>query len=225
MDTEDGGGLREKKKQRLRDELIAASLVLFEKNGFDATTIDDMARAVGVSRRTFFRYFETKEDVVTAWFEKPRVGLAETLEARPLDEPPLESLRWAFAHVAGTYEAHRAEALVVERIVASTPSLRGHKLARLANHGTVLAEVFARRLGMDPVDDLLPRWLGRVALAAGSSALETWVARGGKGSLRALIDEAMRLLAMGAMPAQTGPAWAPPAARAQSETKKRAAAR
>ncbi len=89
----------------------------------------------------------------------------------------------------------------------------------------MLAEVFARRLGMDPVDDLLPRWLGRVALAAGSSALETWVARGGKGSLRALIDEAMRLLAMGAMPAQTGPAWAPPAARAQSETKKRAAAR
>jgi AcrR family transcriptional regulator len=225
MDTDEGGGLREKKKQRVRDELVAGALVLFEKHGFDATTIDDIARDVGVSRRTFFRYFETKEDVVTAWFEKPRAGLAETLEARPLGESPLESLRWAFAHVAGTYEAHRAEALVVERLVATTPSLRGRKQARLAEHAAVLCEVFARRLGMDPVNDLLPRWLGRVALAAGSAALETWVARGGKGSLRALIDEAMRLLAMGAMPAQSGPAWSPPVEAPRGSAKKRAAAR
>jgi len=95
-------GLREQKKQRLREEIIAAALDRFARHGFDATTIDDIVRDVGVSRRTFFRYFETKEDVVTAWFARTRAGLSEALEARPRSEPPFESLRWAFSHVAGS---------------------------------------------------------------------------------------------------------------------------
>ena len=192
-----GASLRERKKKRVREEIIAAALARFAKHGFDHTTIDDVVKDVGVSRRTFFRYFETKEDVVTAWFEKPRAGLREALESRPIDESPFESLRWAFSYVAGTYEAERAEVLVVERLVATTASIRGRKQERLAEHADILTDVFARRLGMNPRRDLVPRLLGKVALAAGNAALDTWVAGGGRGSLRQMVDEAMRFLESG----------------------------
>ena len=204
--TEEGsGGLRESKKLRLREELIAAALERFATDGFDATTIDDIVRDVGVSRRTFFRYFETKEDVVTAWFARSRTGLREALEARPEGEAPFESLRWAFHYVAGVYEADRAEALLVERLVATTASLRGRKLERMAEHAKDLSEVFAKRLGLDAERDLAPRLIGRIAMAAGTAAFETWVAGGGKGSLARLMEEALRFAQTGELPSRAAP--------------------
>ncbi len=202
--------LREQKKKRVREEIIAAGLARFAKHGFDQTTIDDIVRDVDVSRRTFFRYFATKEDVVTAWFEKSRGGLREALEARPHDEPPFESLRWAFSYVAGAYEADRKEVLVVERLVATTPSLRGRKQERILEHARIVAEVFARRLGMDAETDLAPRLIGKVAMAAANAAFETWVASGGKGSLPKLVEQAMRFLEKGEIPRiSPAPASAP----------------
>jgi AcrR family transcriptional regulator len=201
MASDGEAGLRERKKHRVREEIIAAALERFAKDGFDATTIDDIVRDVDVSRRTFFRYFETKEDVVTAWFEKSRAGLREALEARPLDESPFESLRWAFTYVAGAYEAGRAEVLLVERLVATTASLRGRKQQRIAEQARVLSEVFAERLGMDPERDLAPRLIGKVAIAAANAAFETWVAGGGRASLPRLVEEAMRFLERGEIPA------------------------
>jgi AcrR family transcriptional regulator len=213
MTSESEAGLRERKKQRVREEIIAAALEHFAKDGFDATTIDDIVRDVDVSRRTFFRYFETKEDVVTAWFEKSRAGLREALESRPLDESPVESLRWAFTYVAGAYEADRAEVLLVERLVATTASLRGRKQQRIAEQARLLSEVFAERLGMDPERDLAPRLIGKVAMAAANAAFETWVAGGGKASLPRLVEEAMRFVERGEIPAATA---TPPQARAAS---------
>lgn len=204
-DTNEGSGLRERKKQRVREDLIAAALARFAKHGFDQTTIDDIVRDVDVSRRTFFRYFATKEDVVTAWFEKSRVGLREALETRPADEAPLASLRWAFSFVAGKYEAERSEVIVVERLVATTPSLIGRKQERMAEQAKVISDVFAQRLGMDPQRDLAPRLIGKVAIAAANAAFETWVAGGGRASLPKLVDEAMRFLEKGELPALTLP--------------------
>src|ERR1700734_304517 len=130
MDPE-AAGARERKKKRVREDIIPAALERFANFGFAETTIDAIVADVDVSRRTFFRYFETKEDVVTAWFEKARISLREVLEARPPSESPFESLRWAFSYVAGAYEANRTEALLVERLVATTASLRGRKQERL----------------------------------------------------------------------------------------------
>jgi AcrR family transcriptional regulator len=203
MESENGAGLRERKKQRVREEIVAAALKRFAKDGFEGTTIDDIVRDVGVSRRTFFRYFETKEDVVTAWFETARAGLPEVLAARPPGEAPVESLRWAFAYVAGAYEANRAEVLLLERLIATTASLRGRKQERIAAGARVLSEVFAERLGMDPDRDLAPRLIGKVAMAAASAAFETWVAGGAKGSLPALMEEAMRFLEKSEIPGRT----------------------
>jgi AcrR family transcriptional regulator len=214
MESEGGAGLRERKKQRVREEIIAAALERFVSDGFDATTIDDIVRDVGVSRRTFFRYFETKEDVVTAWFEKARSGLRQVLEARPGGESPFESLRLAFNYVAGAYEANRTEVLLVERLVAKTASLRGRKQERIAEGARILSEVFAERLGLDPDRDLAPRLIGKVAMAAANAAFETWVAGGGKASLPRLMEDAMRFVEKGEIPATATTAHAPSQARA-----------
>jgi AcrR family transcriptional regulator len=217
-----GASVREQKKERVREEIIAAALERFATDGFDETTIDSIVADVAVSRRTFFRYFETKEDVVTAWFEKARISLRDVLEARPEDESPFESLRWAFSYVAGAYEANRAEALLVERLVATTASLRGRKQQRIAEQAKVVTEVFARRLGMDSERDLAPRLLGKVALAAGSAAFETWLAGGGKASLPKLVDEAMRFLETGEIASRRARPSVSPPLSAQKRTERAA---
>src|SRR5690348_13448220 len=89
------GGLRERKKQRTRDALIRAALELFTEQGYEATTIDEIAEAVNVSQRTYFRYFANKEDVAFAVQEMVEARFLQELRERPADEAPLTALRSA----------------------------------------------------------------------------------------------------------------------------------
>src|SRR5918994_6863200 len=86
-------GLRERKKARTREAIIDAALDLFESKGFDATTIDDIAAAAEVSPRTFFRYFESKLDVVMARNAPKEPTIGPLLAARPASEGPIEAMR------------------------------------------------------------------------------------------------------------------------------------
>src|SRR5258706_12317328 len=86
-------GLRERKKERTREALEAAALDLFERKGFDHTTVEEIADACDVSRRTFFRYFSSKEDAFSGDHSVKTALLASLLAARPEDEPALESIR------------------------------------------------------------------------------------------------------------------------------------
>src|SRR5256714_941819 len=88
-------GLRERKKQRTRDALVDAAFALFRRKGFEATTIDEIADAVDVSPRTFFRYFESKEDVALTLLDLQFSTIYEEFAARPAHEPVLTALRHA----------------------------------------------------------------------------------------------------------------------------------
>src|SRR2546430_14644183 len=88
-------GLRERKKQRTRDALVDAAFTLFRRKGFDATTIDEIAEAVELSPRTFFRYFDSKEDVALTLQDQQFSALYAAFAARPTDEPVLTALRHA----------------------------------------------------------------------------------------------------------------------------------
>src|SRR4051794_34034856 len=87
--------LRERKKQQTREGLAAAAVELFIDRGYDATTIEDIAAAVDVSPRTFFRYYPTKEDVIVDLLRAGVVDLVERAAARPTSEPLATSLREA----------------------------------------------------------------------------------------------------------------------------------
>jgi len=86
-------GLRERKKQRTREAIVAAALQLFEERGFDQTTIADIAEAADIAPRTFFGYFPSKEDVVFADFPETVEGLSARLDSRSSDETAIDAIR------------------------------------------------------------------------------------------------------------------------------------
>src|SRR5258708_13374749 len=79
-------GLRLRKRQQTRERLTRAAMALFLERGFEATTLDDIAVAADISRRSFFHYFASKEDVVFAWHEESTVALIAAVAARPANE-------------------------------------------------------------------------------------------------------------------------------------------
>src|ERR1041385_5211055 len=100
-------GLRERHRRRTAADLEEAALALFTEKGFDGVTIDDIAAAADVSRRTFFRYFASKEDVILSdhprRLDEPQAGL----DRRPVAEPALTALRHAILSLVSTYEENR----------------------------------------------------------------------------------------------------------------------
>ncbi|MFI8093684.1 TetR family transcriptional regulator [Streptomyces sp. NPDC086080] len=158
-------GLRERKKQRTRDALVRAALELIATRGYEGTTVDDIAAAVDVSQRTFFRYFASKEEVA---FFVPRLAeshVRDAVRARPPGEAPLEALRRAVLDSwDGINEA--VEQLVplelhlrVYRAIESTPALLAAHLRRATELEEELAGIIAEREGLDVDTDPRPRIL------------------------------------------------------------------
>src|ERR1700759_88351 len=87
--------LAERKRQLVRDELAEAALRLLARQGFEETTVDELAAAAGVSRRTFFRYFASKEDVVISSVVVAPEGMVAEVAPRPAEEPPAVAIREA----------------------------------------------------------------------------------------------------------------------------------
>ncbi|UQT61745.1 TetR family transcriptional regulator [Streptomyces durmitorensis] len=156
-------GLRERKKQRTRDALLRAALELFTTKGYEETTVDEIAEAVDVSQRTFFRYFTNKEETAFAVQEMVEQRFVETLRERPADETPFVALRGA---VIGAWDAMGRsieEVVPVElhmrtyQMIESTPSLLAAHLRRSIEMEEEIARVIAEREGLDLDTDPRPR--------------------------------------------------------------------
>lgn len=117
--------LRERKRERTRDALAEAARRLFERHGFDATTIDDIAASADVSRRTFFRYFPTKEAVV---FPNNQARLDRFREELTARGGGFEAVRHACLSAAREFAAHREELLAQHRLIQSSPTLIAREL-------------------------------------------------------------------------------------------------
>ncbi|GAA2885610.1 hypothetical protein GCM10010517_49260 [Streptosporangium fragile] len=155
-------GLRERKKQKTRLALIDAALDLFLRQGYEATTVDQIAAAVEISPRTFFRYFATKEDVALSLpVDNQEIMVAE-LAARPADEPPFT----AFAHAVRAVitmlkqgdPADTARFLKSRKVIDGTPALFAGSARRMMENERRLVAELARREGSSP-DDLLPHFV------------------------------------------------------------------
>jgi AcrR family transcriptional regulator len=190
--------LRTRNLAHNRAQAARIALELFEQHGYDAVGIDDIAAAAGISRRTFFRYFESKEGVVLP-FEGERLDvLRQTLAARADHEPPLTAVRRAVQTIAaGADDAERTAALARMRIVESNPSVHARSLELLSQWETAVREVIAEAEGEDPETSMSARVTAAAAIAAFRAAAEVWLANGGAGDLTALLDEAFDVLAAG----------------------------
>lgn len=166
-----------------------AALALFARQGYDATTVDEIAAAAGIGRRTFFRYFPSKDAVVWGEFSAGLRALRQMLRATPAQEPWPKALRAAVvafnAIDADLVDLHRERLTLILHV----PALQASSTLRYAEWREVVAEFVADRTGCAPLD-FVPQLAAHLALAAAVSAYEQWLARPGS-SLELLLEEAL----------------------------------
>ncbi|MFF3661050.1 TetR family transcriptional regulator [Streptomyces olivochromogenes] len=183
----------------VRAELAQVSLDLFQRDGFDRVTINDVAAAAGVSRNTFLRYFGTKEDAVLAAFDAWGEQVADVVRARPADEGDWAALRRGLDLVAEEYRRDPVGALATARLIRQTPSLRARNLEKQCGWRPLLASALAERArtsSTQPVElDLLVR--AAAALDCLDIAVDHWTAAEGRLSLDELLDAAFTALTAG----------------------------
>ncbi len=176
-----------------RAELEQAAFGLFERQGFEGTTVGDIARAAGIGRRTFFRYFASKNDVPWGGFEERLERMRARLAGCPPQTPLAEAIRLGVIafHEAGpgeeSWQRRRLE------LILRVPVLQAHSMLRYAAWRRVIAEFAAARTGQPP-DSLLPVTLGYAVQGLSVAACEQWLA-GADPDLARLIDAAVRGLA------------------------------
>lgn len=175
--------------------LEGVALELFTDRGYDATTVDDLAAAGGVGRRTFFRYFPTKLDVVLGQLDEQRDALARALAEDPADPDPVGAARRAFAEV-NRYDPGELPALRRRlRLIVDVPELEARATVRYRDWERLLAADAAGRWGV-PTDALRPQVLARAEVAAMRGVFAVWLDRP-EVPLEALVAEAFDALAAG----------------------------
>lgn len=189
-------GLRERKKLRTRQALVDAGLDLFIRQGFEHTTIDQIVNACEVSRRTFFRYFASKEDLFIAESDDRRNDMIELLTQRPVTEPAWLSVRAAIVNLARSHLGDRRRRLARARLIARTPTLRAATLEAQQRWQRALVEALADRTGPG-MDRLEPHLMAGAATAALHAAYEVWTGDNGRGDFSQLVEQAFDRLAHG----------------------------
>jgi mycofactocin system transcriptional regulator len=194
-DTAPAEVARGRRPSTTRAQIARVALGLFERNGFDETTVEDIAAAAGISRRTLFRYFESKRDIVWGEFAVELVRLREHLHEAPADEPLMDVLRRAVVSTNRFGAGELDELRIRVNLISTVPTLVAHSALRYAEWRQVVAEFAAERRGEGP-DDLGPQTLAHAALGAAMAAFARW-AHHDVEDLTAEVDRALRLLATG----------------------------
>jgi len=194
--------LRERKKLRTRRALADAALRLFTQNGFDATTLEELAAEAEVSRSTFFRFFPAKEAAAIEAEAELWTAYGEALAARELSGPVLGELHQALAAaVTGLGPDWDERFVATRRLIAAEPALLKYVEHYRAGVKDQTAACLAGKLGLD-AGDLRLHILAELTTTAFSLSGRDWVRRGGRGGRTALLQGFDR--AVQAIPASLG---------------------
>jgi AcrR family transcriptional regulator len=184
---------RRARGQRNRHALINAAIELFTANGYEATTVEQIAAAAGVAPRTFFHHFATKDDILfDGYAERLTEAIRRFRASRSISL--WGALAEASAAVAQAITEQPEIFLVRARMYHSLPALRARMLRINEDWIDQLTGEVARWLRADPVTDLRPRLAATLVNGANRAAIDIWVAAGGQGGLAASISEAGELL-------------------------------
>ena len=190
-------GLRERKRMRTMAVIQQAALRLFAAQGYQATTVDQIAAAAGVSPATFFRYYPSKEDVVRSdEFDDLLLG---ELARRPPEENAYEAVAAACRAIIPYLEEARELVIERARLVLQTPSLHAQLWEAYRANLDMCATALALRLGQDPAG-LEVRALAAAATAAAFEAMMAWVLSDGTADLSELLDRCLGGLSAGGLP-------------------------
>lgn len=189
--------LRERKKARTREALIDAALRLFTEQGFEQTTVEQIAAAADVARRTFFRYFPSKEAVLFPDRERRLERFRESLTGTSDHDDVIEAVRQALLILADDYTDHRERVALQQRIVLSSPSLLAYDHELDQHWEAALAEALGDRPGAPRHDRRHARLRAGAFMGVIRATLREWYAARGRTNLRALGQEAFELLRNG----------------------------
>ncbi|SEG67223.1 mycofactocin system transcriptional regulator [Thermomonospora echinospora] len=178
-----------------RAELEQVALRLFAERGFEETTVDDIAAAAGIGRRTFFRYYGSKNDVVWGDFERELEHMRAWFAGCPPEIPMMDALRRAVVAFnrldPDQVPWHRLRMMMILQV----PALQAHSTLRYADWRAVVAVFVAGRLGQ-PADALMPQAIAYACLGAAVASYEQWL-RHDDADLGELLNRAMSALAHG----------------------------
>jgi AcrR family transcriptional regulator len=192
---------RDRRRQEMRDEIARAALELFEARSFDEVSVDEIAAAVEVSQRTFFRYFDSKQDVLFADHEERISELQELLEGRPASERVLDTIRAALAESVAIYDGAAAKEIFRRMaVVGSSPTLTAYSMALQADWEAVISRHVSRRLPDGAGRDLRAAVISGASMAAMRVAIAQWRASNGKRSYADLLGATFDVLDGGLNP-------------------------
>ena len=181
-------GLRERKKLKTKEAIQREALRLFQEQGYDETTIEQIAAAAEISPSTFFNYFPTKEDVVL--FDRYDPMLESFIASLPKDEPLSRTIERALSMFASTIETDRQAIFVRAKLGLEVPEIRARFWEELEKAQNLFAGIVATRTGRKATDFEL-RVLAMVLVTASFEASVEWIRRGGEGDMFALVKEAL----------------------------------
>jgi AcrR family transcriptional regulator len=184
--------IRDRKVESVRAAVAEQALGLLLSSGFTSTTVDDIAKHSGVGRRTFFRYFETKEAVVLWHLERFGVLAAQATLARPDDEALFQAACEGLCEASALYSDSAQRTREILRLVEATPSLFAQYAVQTERFKAALASALARRIHGEP-DDLACQLVARVSLEGFHTALRRWLATPDV-SLEACVSDAFSAL-------------------------------
>jgi AcrR family transcriptional regulator len=203
MMSDDHNGLRERTRRAVRAEITQAAEQLFLRQGYEATTIEDIATESGMSPRSVYRYFPSKDELLVGRFAGATEALVKALQSRPDTEPAWVSLRAAFEplveHADGQHD--RASARRVHRAIFSTPMLMGRYLQQLHVAELAARDVLSTRphvkrfLEEEAGSDAALLAVVGAAFGCLVAAQETWSVRDDTLSFSAALDHAMAAVA------------------------------
>lgn len=184
---------RQRKKTATRDRIRACALRLFREQGYDTTTVEQIAAAAGVSHMTFFRYFPTKEEVALSDSYDPLI--ASAIARTPADWPVIDRVRAALVDgLRQIYDAARDTLFAQTKLIVATPALRERLWAnQMATQQLILDALSVGQRDQRPTFE--DKVTVAACLAAASTAILTWVDNNGTPELPDLIEQAFDTIA------------------------------
>lgn len=191
--------LRDRKKSETRERIAAEALRLFAEQGYEGTTVDQIAQAAQVGRRTFFRYFPTKEAVVFPEWERRLQGFQASLSPQGSAGRPggLRAVRRALLGLAEDYAAHREALLAQQRLIEGSAALLAAESQQDRLWEAAIAQAFGDRAGERAAARRRARLAAGAIMGALRATLREWTQADGRTNLRTLGEEAFALLSTG----------------------------
>ena len=185
---------------KMRRELAAAAMELFATKGYEATTVDEIAAAAGVARRTFFRHFRSKEEAIFPDHDDTLVRAEAVLNAAPAHEHPLDTVCRGIKEVMKMYAARPEISVARYRLTREVPTLREAEIASVARYERLFTRYLLGHFDehaphdADSDEPLLARIAASAVVTAHNHVLRRWLRADGKGDVEAQLDHAFAIV-------------------------------